>query len=382
MANDLSNIMPKILARGLLTLREQCRMPRIVNGDYSAEAAQKGTTIDVPVPTKRTAHDVTPSNTPPVPEDTTPDKVQIQLNKWKAADFVLTDKDLVQIEANKHFMPMSVQEAIRALSNEVNTSIQAEYKGVYGYTGTAGTTPFASAATDAVNARKVLNSQLCPRDNRRGVLNYDAEANALALPTFADAEKVGSSEVKIEGELGRKYGIDWYTDDAVPTHTAGTLTGTITTSGAHAVGAKTVLLATDAGEAIALKAGDIVTFAGDTQTYVVGADLTVGASSTGSVAINPGLKVAPAAGTAISVKASHVVNLAFHRDALAFANRPLAQSTQEMELGNKILSMQDPLTGLALRLEVSRQYKQVVWEFDILWGAKLVRPELATRIAG
>jgi hypothetical protein len=46
------------------------------------------------------------------------------------------------------------------------------------------------------------------------------------------------------------------------------------------------------------------------------------------------------------------------------------------------MSMTDPQTGITLRLEVSRQYKQVTWEFDILWGAKLVRPELATRIAG
>ena len=42
----------------------------------------------------------------------------------------------------------------------------------------------------------------------------------------------------------------------------------------------------------------------------------------------------------------------------------------------------DPQTGITLRLEVSRQYKQVVWEFDLLWGSKLIRPELATRIAG
>ena len=31
--------------------------------------------------------------------------------------------------------------------------------------------------------------------------------------------------MKIEGEIGRKYGVDWYSDDDVPTHG-----GTITTS--------------------------------------------------------------------------------------------------------------------------------------------------------
>jgi hypothetical protein len=129
--------------------------------------------------------------------------------------------------------------------------------------------------------------------------------------------------------------------------------------------------------------GDIVAFAGDSQTYVVTAATgTVGGSSAGDVAIEPGLQVATDGGEAVSLTAGHVVNLAFHRDAFAFANRPLAQSTQDLGLGSRILSMTDPQTGISLRLEVSRQYKQVMWEFDLLWGVKLVRPELACRIAG
>lgn len=130
-----------------------------------------------------------------------------------------------------------------------------------------------------------------------------------------------------------------------------------------------------------LVAGDIITFAGDSQTYVVTTDVTLAVGNT-NVTVAPGLKVAKAGGEAVTLKASHVVNLAFHRDAFAFATRPLADDAISKELGNKILSMQDPLTGLVLRLEVMRQHKQVAWEFDILWGAKLIRPELATRIAG
>ena len=42
MTNDISAAMPKILARGLMSLREQTVMPRLVNGDFSSDAAQKG----------------------------------------------------------------------------------------------------------------------------------------------------------------------------------------------------------------------------------------------------------------------------------------------------------------------------------------------------
>ncbi|MGB0749065.1 MAG: P22 phage major capsid protein family protein [Magnetospiraceae bacterium] len=382
MANDLSAIMPKILARGLLTLREQAVMPRLVNLDYGSDAAEKGDTIDVPIPTAKTAQDVTPSEVPPATADSTPGKVQIALDNWKHVDFKLSDRDLMEVDRERHFLPLEMAEAVRALANEVNLSLHQQYKGIYGFVGTAATTPFGSDATEAIAARKALLTQAAPKTDRRIVLDFDAETNALALPDFADVEKTGESGVKVEGETGRKYGFDWFSDDTVQTHTAGTLTGTIAVSGAHALGATSIILATDGGEAVNLLEGDVVTFAGDTQTYVVGADVNIGASTTGGITIYPGLKVALAGGEQISVKGDHVVNLAFHRDAFAFANRPLAQGTAEMALGNGIVSMTDPQTGISMRLEVSRQHKQTVWDLDILWGAKLVRPELACRIAG
>lgn len=380
MANTLDNIMAKILARGLLALREQASMPRLVNGDYSREAAQKGTTIDVPIPSGQTATDVTPAPVYSSAANNTPGVVQIPLDNWKKTNFFLSDKDLVEIDRNEHFIPMQMSEAVRALANAVNEDIFQEYKGVYGYTGTAGTTPFASTVNDATNARKVLHQQRAPRSDRRGVLDFDAEGNALALSPFSDAEKVGSNGVKIEGEIGRKYGIDWYADDAVPTHTAGGATASALVVGSAAVAGVSTINMTG-GNNTTLLPGDIFTIAGDTQTYVVKATAAVVSTGNVSVSFAPELKAA-ASSEAVTVVSDHVVNLAFHRDAFAFANRPLVQNTTDMALGSKIMSMTDPQTGISLRLEVSRQYKQVTWELDILWGAKLVRPELATRIAG
>lgn len=383
MANTLTNIMPKILARGLLALREQAVMPRLVNGDYSSEAAKKGTTIDVAIPSGKTATDVTPSNTPPAPSNSAPSVVQIPLDQWKKTDFNLTDKEMVEIDKNEHFIPMEASEAIRALANVVNDNIFSRYLGVYGFTGTAGTTPFASSVSDATNSRKVLHQQRAPRSSRRGVLDYDAEANALALSPFSDAEKVASAEVKLEGEIGRKFGIDWAADDAVPTHTAGTLStpgglvGATVAVGASAITVKSVSTVGN------INIGDIFTIAGDSQTYVAKNTVSAIVSGTAqSVTIAPTLQVIASAGALVTIKPTHVVNLVFHRDAFAFANRPLVASTTDMALGSQIMSMTDPQTGITLRLEVSRQYKQVIWEFDILWGSELVRPELAMRLAG
>ena len=302
-------------------------------------------------------------------------------------------------------MPAKVTEAIRALCSDVNENIFSKYKGtlrgVYGYQGTAGTTPFGTVS-DATGARKLLNKQLCPVDNRRGVLDFDADAKALDLAAFSDAEKTSDGgAVKIEGEIGRKFGINWFADDEVPTHTAGTLV--------DGAAAKTMALnegtdraigdsSGDMDEGAATTAigtillGDIVSFAGHTQTYTIIANTssaqysagvyTAAANAIADLTWYPALKAAVLDDEVMTIKATHVVNLVFHRDAFAYATRPLVESTVDLALGSQILSMQDPLSGLIMRLEVSRQHKQVIWEFDILWGAELVRPELAVRIAG
>jgi hypothetical protein len=384
MANTLTDIIPTILATGLLALRSRASMPRLVNGDYSTEAAEKGDTIDVTLPVAQVASNVTPGPVPPTPADSTPTKVPIALDQWKKTNFHLTDKEILEIRKDRNFMPGQVSEAAEALAVVINQYIFSKYVGVYGYQGTAATTPFGSGVgvSDATGLRATLNEQKCPKTMRRAVLDWDAEAAALDLSAFSDAEKTADDgAVKIEGEIGRKYGIDWFADDDVPSHTAGTASGATTDATGYAIGLKTVTLAS-AGTGTIL-VGDVITFAGQTQTYVItsgDADVSGG----GTISFEPGLKVAiPAGATAITLKATHVVNLGFHRNAFALAVRPLANSTAETTPGaSEIMTMQDPVSGLPLRVEVTRQYKQTMWEFDILYGAALVRPELAARLAG
>ncbi|OUR76609.1 hypothetical protein A9Q83_13635 [Alphaproteobacteria bacterium 46_93_T64] len=378
MTNDVSAVMPKILARGLMSLREQAIMPRLVNGNFSAEAAEKGDTIDVPLPADLVAADVTPGSVPPASTSTELEKVQIELNNWKKSSFHLTDKEMMEISAHDSFVPMQASSAIRALANAVNETIHDQYKGVYGLVGTPGNTPFATDSTNATAARKLLLKQRAPKENRFGVLNFDAEANALDLASFSDADKTGSNSVKIEGEIGRKFGINWFSDDHVKRHETGAATSSSILVDIAGSSGK-VLKAT--GFTSAPIEGDVFTIAAGSQQYVVN---SASASDGDSyiLSVSPALANDVADSDEVMFIASHEVNLVFNRDAFAFANRPLAQSNSGDGLGSQIMSMTDPQTGLSLRLEVSRQYKQVVWEFDLLWGVKLVRPELAIRLAG
>lgn len=384
MPNTLTAVVPKILAVGLMTLRETCVMPQLVNGDYSAEAKKFGATIDVPIPALQVATDVTPSNTPPAPASKTIETVQIPLDKWKKTEFFLTDKEQREIDKNQSFMPMQVAESARALANQVNGDILAQYKGVYGYVGTAGTTPFQSTPQVAIDARKVLARQLAPKTDRRMVIDANAEAYALGLAAFQDVDKAGDNSVKREGEIGRKFGMDWFMEDALPNHTAGTITTGLAAKAATPVvaGLKQFVATTAASTgAAALLEGDIIEIAGHTTTYVMTAAATQPSASTDVVMnVSPGLEKPLAGGEAITVKASHKVNLAFQKNAFAFANRGPDGSL--FTGGNIIQSATDPKTGITITLEISRQHHQTVWEYSILYGTKLVRPALATRVAG
>ena len=104
-ANTLTNIYDKILARGLMALRETCVMPQLVNGDYSTDAAGQGDVINVPVTRPKTSSAVTPAETPPAPAASVQDVVQVPLDQWEHSDFHLSDKDLAAIDKDRHFMP-------------------------------------------------------------------------------------------------------------------------------------------------------------------------------------------------------------------------------------------------------------------------------------
>lgn len=384
MSNTLTPVIPTIFAMGVKALRENCVMPRLINSSYSTDAEKKGNVVNIPIPSAVSVADVTPAAYAPNAGGSTPDVAQISLDYWREAAFDMTDKDLSI--AVQGVVPGQVSEAIRSLSNDINSKIFALYKGFYGYAGSAGTTPFSVDLSEATAVRKALNKQLAPLDSRYLVIDPDAEAKALDRRAIQDASYRNSAEGIREGTIGRTLGFDWYMDQTVPTHTAGTITTGLAAKSATAqtVGDKTIVCTTAASTgACALLAGDIVTFGTDPQTYVLTAAATqASANSDVTLNIEPGLKIALAGSEAVAVKSTHVANLAFHRDAIGFASRLLQDSYFNASDREKVMSMADPVSGLTLRLEVGREYKRTRWSFDILYGCGIVRREFGARLAG
>lgn len=387
-SNSLTDLMPRIVARGLLRFREQAILPRLVNSSLSAEAARHGDAIRVPVSQPVTASDVTPAASARQAPATATEIVSVPLDNWKSASFFLTDAEMMQIEAETNFIPLQMSEAITALANAVNESILSEVERTSTVIGRAGEVPFQNVASPskvwhganaAVTARKLLNLAAAPKTGRFAVIDYEMEANALGLPQFHDAQRAGSASVPMEGEIGRKYGIDWFSSDLLPRNKKRIATvGVQATVNQRATRAELKLAHAD------IRIGDVVVVGSgqDATEHQVTATGSAASGARTTVTVTPAFGARIATSDEVMVKRPFRVGVAMHRDAVALAMRPLAAAGLESGANGQIMSVSDPETGLSLRLEVTRQYKQTMWEFDILWGAKLVRPDLVVAIHG
>lgn len=380
MANTLEAAIPKILAGGLDVLRKRTVMPSLIRRDLDDEAAQRGDTIDLWDRETPDVRDVSPSNTPPTTGDTTLAKTQVTLDSWKEAPFYMTDKDILEV-VEDGVIPDQISKAAKKLAEQINQDIMGTYYRIYESVGSAGSVAFDPSDTpgfaDASAARRVLNTNEVPMDMRRMVVSPEAEENAINASEFADASFADDDSVIVQGDIGRKLGFDWVMDQQVPSHTVGSLSS-VTVDGAQTAGIQNDSIPVS-GTSISLNQGDIITFSNHTQSYAVTEAIS---STSNEIQIEPALQQDLAGGESVSldVTTDHTVNLAFHQNAFGLAVRPIADADLEDVAITR--TMQDPVTGIPLRVEVTREHKRTQWSFDILYGTQSIDPRLAVRVLG
>lgn len=384
MANTITNVLGKLLANGVLALRQNSVGPRLVNRSYEQMASQaQGNVINVPIPSAIAARAVTPSVVMNSNVASAPTVALITLDHWMESPFEVTDNERVSIDGT--FFPMQASEAIKSLANDADVYLWGKHTGLYGAAGAAGTTPFNTSLTVGGDARKLLNKQLAPLDSRFGVLDPDAESNFLLNTNILNADQAGDTAGIIKGQIMTKLGIDWYMDQNIQSFTPGTLFSTqvgFAVSGAGGTaGVTTTLTIVNATLTGSVKIGDIFKFASGAQQYVITAVATVTVTAS-EVAISflPTLASAIVSGATMTVVATaYVANIVANRYCFAWASRPLRGSLTD---GHVFQAPYDDLSGIALRLEISRQYKLETLSYDYLAGAAVVRPQLGVKIFG
>lgn len=374
-----TNVLSTLVAMGLATLRERLALVFIANREYERliSGATRFATINVAVPALVATRTVAPDVVPPPVTAVTPTSVPITLSQWQEAPFAMDDKGLIQVDNG--IIPMQAKEAVKSLANGIEdylwTLLAAK---VSAMAGTPGVTPFGTGLDDFLAADKILNDNLADPEDRFMVINTAAKASAMGLRAIQDASFRGGKGPNslISGEIGDVLGARWIMSQRVPNHISGTYTTGTTVTGVNAIGATT--LALSGGASGTILPGDIITIAG----HQYNVTSTVGGATPSSVTIAaPGLVAATAGGEAITDAASFAANILIQRNALAFAMAPLIDTVEVPGATLQSVAI-DEVSGLSLRLEVSRQHRQVQWSFDALYGGTVVRPQLAAWLAG
>ena len=270
--------------------------------------------------------------------------------------------------------------------NEVEADLAALHTKASRAYGTYNTQPFGTAAdfTDMSQALKILDDNGAPGD-RRAVLSTSAIANLSGKQSaLFKVNEAGTADLLRRGIIGDVLGVSIHKSAQVKTAvTAGTMASATSTSAAFTVGQTAIPLAT-AGTGLAV-AGDLITFANDTNVYVVASVVQAGANpASGDILTiaEPGLRVAQGVATrAITTIAATDRNMVFSKSAIALVTRAPAMP-EGGDDADDVMTITDPVSGLAFQVAVYKQYRQVRYELGLAWGVKMVAPRHSMLLIG
>ena len=386
MANTLGVYNPIFYAQeALIQLEKALGMAgRVHRGiDEERRTFGKGETINIRRPSTFSAQDA-----PSTAQDATTETVALTLSYWREVKFKLTDKELAF--TGQRIIDDHIRPAAYALADDIDQKLVAEALNVPWFYDIAAT----PVVDDLTGTRKVMFDNAVPV-NDIGRLHFMAggalEQGLLNLSAFTQQQGAGDMGVasQMRGSLGTKFGMEVFANQNVTTHTKGTCddaTLAIDLAAGYAAGTTSINIDDAGGGSAAgtIVPGDTFVIAGNTQRYAVTNTVTMASGNADqNLTFTPGLAAAVADDAVVTFSFDdHTINLGFHRNAFALATAALPEIGNE--LGAKIASVTDPVTGLALR---SRIYyvgdsSEVHVALDVLYGVQTLDPNLACRALG
>lgn len=384
MANVIIDV--KTLATEMLPLlASNTAMMPVVWRDFDSEFGspkQRGDTIQVEKPQNFTTIDGSGDISSNF-EDIAEESVDVQLAFQRSVAIKIKSKDLTLSITD--FKTKYLDGVVIAMAEYINNALLTLAVDIPYFYGTAGTIP--DTLADIALARKVLQDNKAPNENRYFVMDTDAEAKFISLDSLADVSSAGTNAALREAALGKVHGVTLVADQQVTTHTAGLYTALtdLTANGIQAVDAVTLAIESTAGASTAtVLKGDIFTIETGAAAgqYVVTATSAAAIAGAVTVAIYPALRGATADTDTIAfadeTALAHVDNLMFQKKAFALAMAPLAAP-----IGGANGSV---MSGKGMSIRVIMDYDvnndNNILRFDILFGVKTMFPELACRVIG
>jgi hypothetical protein len=381
MANTLTNLVPDLYEALEVVSREMTGYIPAVSRNSSAERAALNENVRVPLTREPTTATNTAGVNAPDTGDQTVDNVSIVIDKSKHVPVRWNGeeaKGLTNAGTFSNINANRIYQGMRALVNEIEADVHAEvYKSASRAYGTAGTTPFATAAdlSDFAGVLRILEENGAPKNDLQLVLGHAGIANLRGKQSgLFKVNEAGSSDMLRNGMTDRIMSLAIRHSDAIGVHTKGTGASYLLNDASSEAGDTTI--AVDGGSGTVL-AGDIVTFAGTTSKYVVNTALSGGSLVIG----RPGLTVGETDNDAMTVGNSYTPNMAFARSAVQLVTRAPALPVGG-DSADDVMTIVDDRTGLAFDIAIYRQFLQAVLHVRLAWGVKVVQEEHVATLIG
>lgn len=385
MANTLTGLIPIMYAGLDIVSRELIGFIPNVSRDATAESAALNQTVRSKIVPAITTENITPGTNPADSGDQTFDYVDITITKAKAAPIRWTGEEQLSVGGQLNpFLVDQFSQAFRALANEVEVDLGALYAKASRAYGSAGATPFATAAdlTDLAQMNKILDDNGAPPTGRIFICGSTARANLEGKHSeLFKVNEAGDAGALLRQRMMRQLqGFTMGYSAGIAAHTAGAGTGYDINNGAGEVSGQTTLTL-DGGTAntTGIKAGDVVTFAGDTNKYVVTTGLTTAAGDI--VIAKPGLRATVADTVEMTIGGSYAANMAYSKSAMHLAARAPAMP-KGGDAADDVVNVTDPISGLVFQMAIYKQYRRQKIEVGLAWGTQMIKPEHAALLLG
>ena len=402
MANSLLTI-DMITRKSLEILENNLVITRNVNRQYddsfAVEGAKIGSTLRIRLPDRALVTDGAALQA----QDDNEQYTTLTVASQKHVGINFTSAELtMQLD---DFAERVLKPRISQLASTVDADVANAFRQIGNSVGTPGSTP--STALVMLQAQQKLNENAATMSPRYLTVNPAANAALVnGLSGFFNPQDVISRQFK-NGMMGEQVlgydevnmsqSIKSFTTGSRAA-TGGTLSAAVTAEGA------TTIAVTGAGNNGVVRIGDVFTvadcFAVNPQTrestgslfqFVATAETTLNGSGAGNITVAPiysagnalaTVDVLPQSGKAVvfvgAASTTYAQNIAYHRDAIAFATADLLLP-QGVDMASRAVH-----NGISLR--VVRQYDinndRMPCRVDVLYGYNTIRPQMACRMWG
>lgn len=208
-AENHSIFIPEIwVSMALGMLFDRCVMPKLVSTDFKDEISKQGNTVNIPERGVLTANDKT-QGSPVTLQAPAGSLHSLVLNEHKEVSFLV--EDVAEAQSSVKNMMGYLSDAMNVISGALDTSLLELYSSCSQVQENEGdiTEP------EILAARKMLNREQVPFEDRYLVLGDSADEQMLQIERYTDASKVGRAGMITEGAIGRIHGFDVFTDPRV-----------------------------------------------------------------------------------------------------------------------------------------------------------------------